>query len=155
MDKEGLLTTVVGSMPLSNTNDNMIRAFDDLVNMGMDYPCYPQLIGMNAQFLTPLSKILEPLEEVNEKFYLSSDFKIPGEPVALEYGEFVVNFFKERPYLKELIKGTKACLPGPFTLASEILLREDLAKGITPRIFKEPRAIMVDWLVDKLADIMK
>ncbi|MFX0152864.1 MAG: uroporphyrinogen decarboxylase family protein, partial [Candidatus Hodarchaeota archaeon] len=66
-----------------------------------------------------------------------------------------INFLNERPYLKELIKGTKACLTGPFTLASEIMLRGESAKGVTPVIFEEPRAIMVDWIVDKFAEIMK
>jgi len=155
MEKEGLFTTVVGSFPLSNTHENMIRAFDDEINMGIDYPCYPQLEGMNSQFLSPLSNIIETLEEIDANFYLSGDFKIPVKPVALQYGEFIVNFLKERPYLRELIKGTKACLTGPFTLASDVILKEEIANGIEPVIFKEPRAIMEGWIVDKLADIMK
>jgi len=155
MEKEGLFTTLVGSMPLSNTNENMVRAFNDLVNIGIDYPCYPQLEKMNPQFLSPLSKIISPLEEEGENYYLNSDFKIPDEPVALKYGEFIVNFLKERPNLKELIKGTKACLTGPFTLTSEIMLRGEVAKGVSPIIFEGPRGIMVDWIVDKFAEIMK
>ena len=155
MEKEGLFTTVVGSFPLNNTKENMTRAFNDEITVGIDYPCYPQLISMNAQFLSPLSKIIEPLKEIDGVFYLSNDFKIPDEPVALEYGKFLINFLKERPHLKKSIKGTKACLTGPFTLASEIILRGELAKGIKPAIFNEPRAIMVDWIVDKLAEIMK
>ena len=39
--------------------------------------------------------------------------------------------------------------------ASEIILEGEISKGITPKIFNEPRAIMVDWIIDKLADIMK
>jgi len=155
MEKEALFTTVVGSFPLSNTEENMIRAFDDEVNMGIDYPCYPQLVDMNAQFLDPLSELIPSLVKKEEEFYLSQDFKIPDTPVALEYGQFIIDFLKERPYLRDLIKGTKACLTGPFTLASEIILTDQLAKGITPKIFKEPRAVMVSWLVDKIADIMK
>ncbi|MHA1658405.1 MAG: uroporphyrinogen decarboxylase family protein [Promethearchaeota archaeon] len=155
MEKEGLFTTVVGSFPLNNTKENMTRAFNDEINVGIDYPCYPQLISMNAQFLSPLSKIIEPLKETQDAFHLSSDFEIPDEPVALEYGKFMVDFLKEHAHLKKSIKGTKACLTGPFTLASEIILRGELAKGIKPAIFNEPRAIMVDWIVDKLAEIMK
>ncbi len=155
MEKEGLFTTVVGSFPLENTEENMARAFEDQINMGIDYPCYAQLEKMNPQFLSPLSKVIEPLEEEGGNYYLSSDFKIPDKRVALKYGEFIINFLNERPYLRELIKGTKACLTGPFTLASEIILRGESAKGVTPIIFEEPRGIMVDWIVDKFAEIMK
>ncbi|MFW9897902.1 MAG: hypothetical protein ACFFDO_01405 [Candidatus Thorarchaeota archaeon] len=155
MEKEGLFTTVVGSWPLINKNDNMIRAFEDQIDMGIDYPCYPQLVSMITQFLSPLSEIIVPLEEKSERFYLSEDFKIPEKPIALEYGEFINNFLNEHINLKKLIKGTKACLTGPFTLASEILLEREVAKGVTPKIFNEPRAIMVGWIVDKLSEIMK
>ncbi len=156
MEKEGLFTTVVGSMPISNTKENMIKAFEDLINIGIDFPCYPQLTAMNPQFLSPLSKIIEPLDETEpDVFYLGDEFKIPDKPVALEYGEFIVNFMNEHPHLKESIKGTKACLTGPFTLASEVLLRENLSKGIELKIFNEHRAIMIDWIIDKFAEIMR
>ena len=156
MKKEGLFTTCVGSMPISNTEENMNRAFKDLIEIGIDFPCYPQLEAMNSQFLSPLSKIIEPLEETEpEVFYLGDDFKIPDKPVALEYGEFMVNYLKEHPDLKDRIKGTKACLTGPFTLASEVFLREELSKGIDLKIFNEHRAIMLSWIVDKFAEIMK
>ena len=155
MEKEGLFTTIVGSFPLSNTEENMKRAFDDQINIGIDYPCYPQLVSMNPQFLSPLSKIIDTLEEEGEQFYLSGDFNIPAKPVALEYGKFIVDFINERPSLKDNIKGTKACLTGPFTLASEVILRGEVAKGVTPKIFEEPRGIMVDWIIDKFAEIMK
>lgn len=155
MVKEGLFTTVVGSFPLENTRENMIKAFEDQINIGIDYPCYPQLVSMINQFLSPLSKLIGELKEKENKFYLSNDFEILDKNVALEYGEFIINFLNEHPNLKGLIKGTKACLTGPFTLASEILLEGEVAKGISPRIFNEPRAIMVDWIIDKLAAIMK
>jgi len=148
-------TTVVGSWPLSNNTENMERIFSDLIQIGIDYPCYPQLISMISQFLSPLAKEIAQLEEINHKFYLSDDFEIPENPVALEYGEFIKSFFNERPQLLEQIKGTKACLTGPFTLASEIILKGEIAKGLKARIFTEPRAIMVDWIVEKLAEIMK
>ena len=155
MEKEGLFTTVVGSLPLENTQENMRRGFEDLINIGIDYPCYPQLESMIKQFLNPLTETIDPLTKIDDKFYLSSDFDIPSKNVALEYGEFIINFLKENKDLKSKIKGTKACLTGPFTLASEIILEGEIAKGITPKIFNEPRAIMVDWIIDKLAEIMK
>ena len=153
--KEGLFTTVVGSLPLENTADNMKKGFNELINIGIDYPCYPQLVNMNSMFLSPLSNLVESLKEDNDTFHLSEDFKIPDKLVALEYGEFINDFLKEYPALKGQIKGTKACLTGPFTLTGEVILRDQLAKGVEPKIFKEPRAIMVDSLVEKFAEIMK
>ncbi|MGV9202824.1 MAG: hypothetical protein ACOC44_02260 [Promethearchaeia archaeon] len=155
MKKEGFFTTVVGSFPLKNSKENMRIAFEEEVNMGIDYPCYPQLVGMVPQFLDPLSERVSSLHKSDKKYILSSEFELPKEPFALEYGQFMVDFFNERPYMKEMVKGTKACLTGPFTLASEIFLDEKLSKGIKPMIFKEPKAIHLEWVIEKLANIMK
>jgi len=154
MDKEGLFTTVVGSWPLTNKPENMVKVFSDLVSL-VDYPCYPQCINMVDQFLSPLAKSVDQLVEENGKFYLSDDFNIPKNPIALEYGEFINKFFDERRSLLEKIKGTKACLTGPLTLASEIILKGEIAQGVKPKVFSEPRAIMVDWIVEKVAEVMK
>jgi methionine synthase II (cobalamin-independent) len=156
MEKSNLYTTVVGSFPLTNTNENMVKIFEDLIQIGINFPCYPQLISMIGQFLAPLSKLIKPLREGKDGlFYLSDDFKIPDKPFALEYGEFIIKFLNKNPHLKKKITGTKACLTGPFTLASEVILEGDLAKGVETKIFNEPRGIMLDWIVDKFADIMK
>jgi len=156
MDKEDSPpTTVVGSWPLSNTHSNMVKVFTDLIQIGLDYPCYPQLVDMTYQFLSPLSKKVPQLEEIDNKFYLNGDFDIPKQLIALEYGEFINNFFNDHPDLRDSIKGTKACLTGPFTLTFETILKNDLARGIKPIIFKEPRAVMVDWIVDKFAELLK
>lgn len=156
MDKlEGFFTTVVGSWPLSNIDKNMVKIFKDLIQIGIDYPCYPQLLSMTHQFLSPLSKVLSQLEEKDNLFYLYDEFEVPKHPIALEYGEFIINFFNEHPELKKSVKGTKACLTGPFTLAFEIILKNSIAKGLKPIIFEEPRAVMIDWIVDKLAEIIK
>jgi len=151
----GLSTTVVGSIPLENTQVNMERAFQDQINIGLDFPCYPQLVSMISQFLTPLSQIIPELQENDNQFFLNGDFELPRESVALEYGTFLVEYLNNNPTLKQKIKGTKACLTGPFTLASEIILKGSLAEGKKPMLFKEPKAIMVGWIVEKLAKIMK
>jgi len=148
-------TTVVGSWPLTDNEENMIKIFGDLIQIGVDYPCYPQLTSMINQFLSPLAKIIPQLEETENKFYLNEDFKIPINPVALQYGKFIKRFFSERPHLLEKIKGTKACITGPFTLASEIILKGEIIKGIKPRVFAEPRAVMTEWIVEKIAEIIK
>ena len=108
MEKEGLFTTVVGSLPLENTQENMRRGFEDLINIGIDYPCYPQLESMITQFLEPLSEVIDPLTKKDDKFYLSEDFDIPSKNVALEYGEFIINFLNG------------VCMLKPFCLASSL-----------------------------------
>lgn len=155
MKKELPFTTVVGSFPLSNNMENMNQAFKDQINLGINYPCYPQLVAMNPQFLSPLSQLISELKEENNSFFLSGEFKTPNQLVAMEYGEFIVDFFEKNPDFKNNVMGSKACLTGPFTLSSEIVLIEQLSKGLKPMIFNEPRAIMVDWIIDKFADYMK
>lgn len=150
-----LSTTVVGSFPLENTKINMERALEDQINIGIDFPCYPQLVSMISQFLTPFSRIIPELEEKAGKYILKDEFKIPDQIVALEYGEFLINYLNNHPNSCDKIKGTKACLTGPFTLASEITLQGNISEGLKPTLFREPKAIMVDWVVEKLAIIMK
>ncbi|MBN1800353.1 MAG: hypothetical protein JW891_02545 [Candidatus Lokiarchaeota archaeon] len=155
MKKSGFFSTVVGSLPLENTPSNMSSAFEDLIKIGIDYPCYPQLESMISSFLDPLSELLPSMKKVGKKYFVNQDFSVPNKPIAMRFGQFVVDFFEKHPNLKNNIKGTKACLTGPFTLASEIIISENLSSGIKPLIYQEPRAILVPELVDKIADIMK
>ncbi|MFX1389484.1 MAG: hypothetical protein ACFE9Z_05405 [Promethearchaeota archaeon] len=157
MDKEYTppFTTVVGSWPLNNTTRNMEKVFSDLIQIGVDYPCYPQLVDMNYQFLSPLSNKISQLVEFENKFYLNEDFNLPKQLIALEYGQFIERFLNDNPDYRSLIRGTKACLTGPFTLTFEIILKDELTRGLKPIIFEEPRAVMVDWIVDKFAELLK
>ncbi|TXT67360.1 MAG: putative methylcobalamin:homocysteine methyltransferase [Promethearchaeota archaeon] len=155
INDDGLNSTIVGSFPLQNMQENMARTILDQASLGIDYICYGQLESMISQFLTPLSLEISPLVEEKGIYLLSDDFKIPNTPIAVHYGEYLTKLANEHEDLFRDIKGLKACLTGPFTLASEIILRGDLAKGLKALVFKEPRAIMVDWIIDKLADIMK
>lgn len=155
MNLDGLSTTVVGSFPLENTEENFLKTIDDQINLGIDFPCYGQLMSMIDQFLEPLAEKNVGLKKDQDKYIISNDLEVTNEPIALEYGESLLDYINKKPYLKDMIEGTKACLTGPFTLASEIILNQEAAEGVKPRIFKEPRAIMVSRLVDKLAEIMK
>ncbi|MBY9006313.1 MAG: hypothetical protein KGD63_06110 [Candidatus Lokiarchaeota archaeon] len=155
MNNEGLWTSVTGSFPLANTNENIQRTIEDQINIGIDYPCYGQLESILTQFLFPLSEKLPEFELLNNRFYLHDDFSIPNEPIGTDYIKFLMDFLEKRKELKTKIKGTKGCLTGPFTLASEIILSENLSKGLRSILFSEPRAIMVGWIVSKVAEIMK
>ncbi|MBD3352622.1 MAG: hypothetical protein GF364_14135 [Candidatus Lokiarchaeota archaeon] len=71
MNKLSWVSTVVGSFPLENTNENMENAFKMQIEAGIDYPCYPQLISMIDQFLEPLSEIPDSgLVQKDGKYYL-------------------------------------------------------------------------------------
>lgn len=84
------------------------------------------------------------------------DFALPDAPIVLEYGQFVVDFLAQNPDLAEKIQGTKACLTGPFTLSGDVFLDEaGLGAGIKKQVFSEPRAIMVDWMVEKFAQLLQ
>lgn len=155
MEKLSWVSTVVGSFPKENNPYNMEAAFKEQIDAGIDYPCYPQLVSMIDQFLDPLSS--DPnsgLVKKEGKFYLEKDLKVPHKPIALEYGKFVIDYFKKFPEDKKKIKGWKACLTGPFTLAGEIHIPEQMLEGQKVMVYAEPRAIMVGKIVVKLAEMM-
>lgn len=154
MEKINGVTTVVGSFPLENTPENMERAFKDQIEAGIDYPCYPQLVSMIGQFLDPLCAMDSGLVKRDGKYYLESELKIPDKAFATEYGDFVLNFFKKYPDTRDKIKGWKACLTGPFTLAGEIHIDESLLEGKRIVGYQDARGIMVGEIVEKLAKMM-
>ena len=154
MEKLHWISTVVGSFPYLNSPENMEAAFWDQINNGVDYPCYPQLVSMIDQFLDPLMQI-EPNLQKNELMYsLEGDMNTPSEAFATEYGKFVVDFFANHPEAQDQVKGWKACLTGPFTLAGAIQIPPEMTNGQSPVVFQEPRAIMNADLLYKLADMM-
>jgi len=154
MNTLGWNSTVVGSFPYENTPENMEKAFMDQINTGVDFPSYPQLVDMISQFLDPLVELGEGLKKEGGEYILEGELVVPEEPFALEYGEFVVNFLNEHPEIKKNLKGWKACLTGPFTLAGKILVDDDVVDGKNPIIFQEPRAIQSAGILDKLATMM-
>lgn len=154
MDKLSCVSTVVGSFPYENTPANMEQAFWDQIQSGVNYPCYPQLESMISQFLDPLSTMDCNLRKTGELYALDGEFKVPSKPFALNYGEFVVNFLKAHPDVKSKIKGWKACLTGPFTLAGSILIKPEVVGNKPPIVFQEARAMMDPNTVMKLAEMM-
>lgn len=155
MTKISWATTVVGSFPRENTDANMNKAFQDQIDAGIDYPCYPQLVSMIDQFLGPLAEIPDSgLVKKGDKYWLESELKVPEEPVATEYGQFVLDFLERNPDAKSKIKGWKACLTGPFTLAGEIMVPKEMIGDTRVMVYQEPRAIMNGNLVAQLAKLM-
>jgi len=154
MKKISWATTVVGSFPYENTKKNMEQAFWDQIHAGIDYPCYPQLISMMDQFFDPAIEAKSGIVKKGNKYYLEGDFQVPSEPIALDYGQFVLDFFDKYPEARSQIKGWKACLTGPFTLAGEIIVPPEKANGKRPILYEEPRAIMNAEIVSQIATMM-
>jgi 5-methyltetrahydropteroyltriglutamate--homocysteine methyltransferase len=145
-----LLATVdVGSLPLEDDFDgnrrNTDRAILDKLSAGLDYPCYPQLPGspsspmnMGLQFLIPLSKV-EPKIKIRgqEAELLSDEIKIPSEPIGVERAEYFLNYLSQHG-LTSKIKGIKACITGPFTVASYLNRRNLMTCGASkPSVVEE------------------
>lgn len=148
-------STVVGSFPLPDTEENFKRVFRDQINSGITIPCYPQLVDMNHQILQPLANILDDLSLQGKEFHLHGDVEFPKKPVATGYGKRVLDILKEEPSLKSRIHGMKACLTGPFTLCSNIIIDdEEMAAGKKPLLFREPRGHLLPELLKKMAAFM-
>jgi methionine synthase II (cobalamin-independent) len=156
MNKLSKVSTVVGSLPFDGyTKENMIAGLELQIRAGVDYPSYPQLVPMVSQFLDPLTKVSTKLTRAGDYFKLEGDtFEFPKEPIATEYGEFMIEYFKNNPEAKTKIKGMKACLTGPFTIANDIMVESEVVGGKNPMIYPEPRAIMSKKLLLEIADFM-
>src|SRR5208283_1729844 len=126
-----LATEDVGSLPAEDDFEkdrkNVNRAISDKVAVGLDYPTYPQLIGsaaspmnMGLQFLRPLSINNPSLEIKGEEINLLGENIVePDHPIGIERAEYFLSFLQRTNLIKQL-KGTRACITGPFTLASYI-----------------------------------
>lgn len=129
LDQMLLATADVGTLPIvddfNGDRSNTDRAIIDKVSVGLDYPSYPQLPGspvypmnMGLQFLIPFSKV-EPRIQIRgeDAEVLSDEIKPPSDPIGVERAEYFATFLRERG-LASKVKGTKACVTGPFTVAS-------------------------------------
>jgi len=124
-----LATTDVGSMPLQDDFDagrtNFDRAIVDKVMVGLNFPCYPQLAGtrskpmnMGLQFLIPLSKTNPNIQVKGEEVQLvSGEIREPSNSMGVERAEHYATYLREHDLI-DRVRGIKACVTGPFTLAS-------------------------------------
>lgn len=131
-------TADVGSLPLTDDFDslrkNFERAIEDKLSTELDFPCYPQLPGtkespmnMYLQFLEPLVREERGLSIEGGEIHLVGEIEIPDSPVGVERARYFINYLSENR-LTDLSSGLKACVTGPFTLASSID-REDIFKS--------------------------
>jgi methionine synthase II (cobalamin-independent) len=140
LDELLLATVDVGSLPVKDDFNedrrNTDQAILDKLSVGLDYPCYPQLPGspsnpmnMGLQFLIPLSKA-EPKIQIRgqEAELLSDEIKLPSEPIGIERAEYFLTYLREHG-LTSRVKGVKACITGPFTVASYLNRKNLMACG--------------------------
>jgi len=139
LNEMSLATFDVGSMPLEDDFDedkrNVDRAIADKIKTGLDYPCYPQLPGtptkpmnMALQYLKPLSKTNSSIQVSGQEAHLlSDDIKDPNGPVGVERAKYFLTFLRDHPIGR--VRGTRACVTGPFTLASYLDLKNLMTCG--------------------------
>jgi methionine synthase II (cobalamin-independent) len=162
---ELLLATVdVGSLPVEDDFDgdrrNTDRAILDKLSAGLDYPCYPQLpcsssnpMNMGLQFLIPLSKA-EPKIKIQgqEAELLSDEIKIPSEPIGVERADYFLNYLDQHG-LTSKVKGTKACITGPFTLASYLNRRNLMTCGASKPVVVKALAQVLGRSCRRLSEL--
>ncbi|UCD73389.1 MAG: hypothetical protein JSW01_01745 [Candidatus Bathyarchaeota archaeon] len=131
-------TADVGSLPLiddfEGLQDNFKRAVKDKLSTGLDFPCYPQLPGtkespmnMYLQFLEPLVHERRGLSIEGEEIHLVGEIEIPDRPVGVDRARYFIDYISKNQ-MTDVLLGSKACVTGPFTLASSID-REDIFKS--------------------------
>jgi len=141
-----LATEDVGSLPADDDFEkdrkNVNRAISDKLTVGLDFPTYPQLIGtttspmnMGLQFLRPLSMNNPSLQIRGEEIsLLADDIVEPDHAIGIERAEYFLSFLQQNNLITQL-KGARACVTGPFTLASYIGTKSLMTCGASkPRI---------------------
>lgn len=110
-------TTHVGSMPLNYSRENIRRAFSDMASIGLDYPPIPQLRSFIDMYMDPLRRAGAVRREGAR--YLVGDLESTPEEAAIpELEDFSWAVGQDFKGL-----GVRFCVTGPFTLASNILLK--------------------------------
>ena len=112
-----MFTTHVGSMPLDYSRENVRRAFSDMASIGLDYPPIPQLRSFIDMYMEPLRKH-GAVRKAGVRY-------LAGELESVPDGEGIPELEDLSWAVGETFKGlgVRFCVTGPFTLASNILLK--------------------------------
>ncbi len=119
----GIYTATIGSFPLEDSLQNRKRCIGDLISTGIDFPNYPQLIDMGAQFLDDLVEHDCGIAKKNGRYELTAkEIRAPDSPPGLGQYNWTVEHLKS----KQLFQGIrlKSSATGPFTLASYINIKD-------------------------------
>lgn len=118
-----LKTTVVGSFPLEQSDENMRRVLSDQVEAGINFPCYGQLLDMNLMFLKPLAEENCGIEIIDGVAWIAGDLKVPKKRITLELLKFAQDYFRKNP--SKEVDGIKVPITGPITLSSVTKVSEN------------------------------
>ncbi|MEM2926412.1 MAG: uroporphyrinogen decarboxylase family protein [Candidatus Bathyarchaeia archaeon] len=145
--RKAIYTSTIGSFPLEDSPENRIRCLKDLLRLGVDLPNYPQLMDMGEQFLEDMASEETGIVKRGSTFWLvGKEIEKPERPPGVEPFLWAKDYLEKEGIRPNL--GLKACLTGPFTLASYIkvsespspfgtaLIKEDLVWGLTEALQK-------------------
>ncbi len=141
----GIHTSTIGSFPLEDNIRNRKRCIDDLLDIGIDFPTYPQLSDMGKQFLDDLIKQDCGITKENGAYKLKNgelnqDIEAPG----MDPFNWTVDYLAKTKK-KNQVK-LKAALTGPFTLSSYIRLK--------PGSFPSSTALSEPQLVKEITELL-
>ncbi len=139
--------TFVGSFPLKKTRENIVRCTEDVLSIPVDYPNYAQLEDMGHQFLQPLADAGLGIARERDSYWLTGELQKPSGAIANEALDILLELSKSGRF-KDKVRGVKACITGPFTLASRILLDQPKLGLFGETALSEPE------VVERLAEIV-
>lgn len=141
----GFYTSTIGSFPLEDSEENREKCLKDLINLGIDFPAYPQLKNMDKQFLEDLVRQNCGITMKNGRYFLNdSEISLDVSPPGLEPFNWAIKYLKE----KGLRVKIKAVLTGPFTLSSYI----EVDRGVFPFNTAISRIEVVNQIAQILAE---
>jgi len=144
--------TYVGSFPLENTIENLTKATRDILSIPVDFPNYVQLEDMVHQFLQPISELQIGITKKGERYRLSGDLKTPKKPISNNALKILLEFRKDNLFNKDL-KGVKACVTGPFTLSSRIMLNNSAPGPFGETALANPDVVQkITEIVSKISE---
>jgi len=121
-------TSHVGSFPLSHKDELIGKILEDLSNIGLDIPPYPQMRSFINIFLDPLSEA-GLLDKRGDFFFSTPESLIKNSPPEVNIPEAIkaVNYVKR----KQLgFKGLRGPITGAFTLASRVYFTKNISEGL-------------------------
>ncbi|MEM4875536.1 MAG: hypothetical protein QW394_09575, partial [Thermofilaceae archaeon] len=127
----------VGSLPLDYSEENFRKAFNDLVELGLDVPPVPQMRDFISMYLQPLAEA-GLLERVGTLYR--------GSPEALEEAVRVTPLVPEFSLAGEIARSLKiervrVPVTGAFTLASRVYVG-DPARGMRSTALAERELVV-------------
>lgn len=124
MKIKGFYTSTIGSFPLDDSEANRERCIKDLIDLGIDFPAYPQLTDMGKQFMDDLVRQGCGVIFEDGKYRMTGkSIGFVTQPLGLEPFLWTVRYVRERG----LTFKVKAAITGPFTLASYIEVKAGVA----------------------------